>query len=36
LEGTITDLEVGPDGFLYVLSGFREKDQGTIYGIIPK
>jgi glucose/arabinose dehydrogenase len=34
--GTITDLEVGPDGFLYVLSGFRTADQGSIYRIVPK
>jgi glucose/arabinose dehydrogenase len=34
--GTITDLEVGPDGFLYVLSGFRATDEGSIYRIIPK
>ncbi len=34
--GTITDLEVGPDGYLYVLSGFRTEDQGSIYRITPK
>ena len=34
--GTITDLEVGPDGFLYVLSGFRTADEGSIYRITPK
>ncbi len=28
--GTITDLEVGPDGFLYVLTF-----DGTIYRIVP-
>jgi hypothetical protein len=28
--GTITDLEVGPDGFLYVLAF-----EGTIYRIVP-
>ena len=33
--GTITDLEIGPDGFLYVLSGLRADDEGSIYRIIP-
>jgi aldose sugar dehydrogenase len=32
--GGITDIEVGPDGYLYVLT-FRE-NQGTIYRIVPK
>ena len=32
--GGITDIEVGPDGYLYVLT-FRQK-QGTIYRIVPK
>jgi aldose sugar dehydrogenase len=30
--GTITDLEVGPDGYLYVLAGIRDED-GKIYRI---
>ena len=30
--GGITDLEVGPDGYLYVLS----LDLGTLYKIVPK
>lgn len=33
--GIITDLEVGPDGYLYVVSGFRGTDQGSIYRIVP-
>ena len=32
--GGITDIEVGPDGYLYVLT-FRQT-QGTIYRIVPK
>jgi aldose sugar dehydrogenase len=32
--GGITDIEIGPDGYLYVLT-FRET-QGTIYRIVPK
>jgi glucose/arabinose dehydrogenase len=32
--GGITDIEVGPDGYLYILA-FRET-QGTIYRIVPK
>jgi aldose sugar dehydrogenase len=31
--GVITDLEVGPDGYLYVLSDFRR--DGTIFRIVP-
>jgi len=34
--GTITDLEVGPDGYLYVVSGLRVEDEGSIYKILPK
>jgi glucose/arabinose dehydrogenase len=33
--GIITDLEVGPDGYLYVVSGFRKTDEGSVYRIIP-
>ena len=33
--GIITDLEVGPDGYLYVVSGFRGTDEGSIYRIVP-
>jgi len=33
--GIITDLEVGPDGYLYIVSGIREIDEGAIYRIIP-
>jgi glucose/arabinose dehydrogenase len=33
--GIITDLEVGPDGYLYVVSGFKGTDEGSIYRIIP-
>jgi aldose sugar dehydrogenase len=32
--GGITDIEVGPDGYLYILT-FRQ-NQGTIYRIVPK
>jgi glucose/arabinose dehydrogenase len=32
--GIITDLEVGPDGFLYVISGNRGTDDGAIYRIV--
>jgi aldose sugar dehydrogenase len=32
--GGITDIEVGPDGYLYILA-FRET-QGTIYRVVPK
>ena len=32
--GIITDLEVGPDGNLYVLTGVRETE-GKIYRIVP-
>lgn len=32
--GVITDIEVGPDGYLYILS--YHKDKGEIYRIIPK
>lgn len=33
--GIITDLEVGPDGYLYVVSGNRGTDAGAIYKIVP-
>jgi glucose/arabinose dehydrogenase len=33
--GIITDLEVGPDGYLYVVSGYRKTDEGSVYRIIP-
>jgi hypothetical protein len=34
--GIITDLDVGPDGYLYILSAFKDIHQGSIYRIIPK
>ena len=34
--GIITDLKVGPDGYLYVVSGIRGTDEGGIYRIVPK
>jgi len=33
--GIITDMEVGPDGYLYVVSGDRGTDEGAIYRIVP-
>lgn len=33
--GIVTDLEVGPDGYLYVVSGDRGTDAGAIYRIVP-
>jgi glucose/arabinose dehydrogenase len=32
--GIITDLEVGPDGYLYVVSGIRGTDEGAVYRIV--
>jgi len=34
--GIITDLEVGPDGYLYVVTGNRGTDDGAIYRIVPR
>lgn len=33
--GIVTDIEVGPDGYLYVVSGNRGADAGAIYRIVP-
>jgi glucose/arabinose dehydrogenase len=33
--GIVTDLEVGPDGYLYVVSALK-KSEGKVYRIIPK
>ncbi len=33
--GIVTDMEVGPDGYLYVVSGDRGTDEGAIYRIVP-
>ena len=33
--GVITDLKVGPDGYLYVVSGTGETGKGAIYKIVP-
>lgn len=33
--GIITDIEVGPDGYFYVVSGNRGTDEGAIYRIVP-
>lgn len=33
--GLVTDLEVGPDGYLYVVSGDRETNKGGIYRVVP-
>ena len=32
--GRITDIEVGPDGFLYILS--RLEDKASIFRIVPR
>ena len=34
--GVITDLKVGPDGYLYVVSASRGTDEGAIYRIAPQ
>ena len=33
--GVVTDLKVGPDGYLYVVSGAGETGKGAIYKIVP-
>ena len=33
--GVVTDLKVGPDGYLYVVSGSGETGMGAIYRIVP-
>ena len=33
--GVITDLKVGPDGYLYVVSGSGGNGEGAIYRIVP-
>ena len=33
--GVITDLKVGPDGYLYVVSASRGTDEGAIYRVVP-
>lgn len=33
--GIVTDMEVGPDGYLYIVSGDRGSDAGAIYRILP-
>ena len=33
--GIITDMEVGPDDYLYIVSGNRGTDAGAIYRIVP-
>jgi len=33
--GVVTDLKVGPDGYLYVVSGSGETGKGAIYRIVP-
>ncbi len=33
--GVVTDLKVGPDGYLYVVSGSGETGRGAIYRIVP-
>ena len=33
--GVVTDLKVGPDGYLYVVSGAGETGKGAIYRIVP-
>jgi glucose/arabinose dehydrogenase len=33
--GVISDLKVGSDGYLYVVSASRGTDEGDIYRIVP-
>jgi glucose/arabinose dehydrogenase len=33
--GVITDLKVGPDGYLYVVSASRGTDEGAVYRVVP-
>ena len=33
--GVVTDLKVGPDGYLYVVSAYRGVDEGAVYKIVP-
>jgi aldose sugar dehydrogenase len=33
--GIVTDMESGPDGYLYMVSGDHGTDEGAIYGIVP-
>lgn len=33
--GIVTDMEIGPDGYLYIVSGNRGSDAGAIYRIVP-
>ena len=33
--GVVTDLKVGPDGYLYVVSAYRGVDEGSVYKIVP-
>jgi len=33
--GVVTDLKVGPDGYLYVVSASGGTGEGTIYRIVP-
>jgi aldose sugar dehydrogenase len=33
--GVVIDLKVGPDGYLYIVTGSRGADEGAIYRIIP-
>jgi len=33
--GIVTDMQVGPDGYLYIVSGNRGTDAGAIYRIVP-
>ena len=33
--GVVTDIKVGPDGYLYVVSGSGETGKGAIYKIVP-
>lgn len=36
LSALPTDLDVGPDGYLYILSEFKDIHQGSIYRIMPR
>jgi glucose/arabinose dehydrogenase len=34
--GIITDIEIGPDGYLYIVSGNRVTNEGAIFRVVSK